>query len=81
LRVSKWSCLRDDDHRMCFKPPITFNQKAGPPIKGRTMGIFTSIVIAGVAVVVAAKVLDKIKERRLRRAIDKFLLDGVDSIS
>lgn len=45
------------------------------------MGIFTMIVAAGVTLVAAAKILDKIKERRLRRAIDKFLLDGTKSIS
>lgn len=45
------------------------------------MELIIGATVLVVLIAVVSKALDKIKERKLRRAIDKFLIDGINSIS
>lgn len=45
------------------------------------MELIVAGTVISLAIVVVAKVMDKAKERKLRRAIDKFFTDRIDSIS
>jgi len=48
--------------------------------RGSSMELIIVGTTVSLAIVIVAKVMDKAKERKLRRAIDKFFT-GIDSIS